>query len=608
MKTHQSQRLRWGLLAAVLSSTALVPFALADTSTPLPTTGCAGTFTDAEGDANKQLDFGQGSAANVPSDPDVDLTAVTFASPPGKIRAYLKVKDLGKPTNGVGDIFAARFIFKGKPVDVFAGRDHPSALEAAHGVPTMLKLKGVLYDGVNVATPDVAYDETNNLVILTADRAPLEAAASGSLADGTTISATSATTGYDLFTTTQTADSAQPATPAAATYTMGDNSCFVAATPSPTPTPTGTPNPTTPPPVTANLFDQPRVGCNAFTDATEDAKPSPLGNETDLDVDRVNFKTTSEALSVFVHVVSLKAAPALPFDGHRFTVAFTTAGKAIALSAQAAGPATATVGGTANTALKPTAVFDTTKSNVVITVPLAELATVTGVPATGSTVTATTITTAALVKTASREFAADTATGTAEAEKTHTIGDNRCFLPPPGFLTLDTDPSGQHSDKTSFVATLTDADELAVEGATITLGFKGTALRTLVTDEDGMVELAAPITMNAGAATLTASFAGDNAVGPAAASKPFTVVLEKSVLTAKGSAGAVTAVLLDDDKTPLADHTVVFTVGKKVTSVKTDTKGIARLSRLARGTAVTVDYKGISGRYAAAKRVSAKAT
>ena len=51
---------------------------------------------------------------------------------------------------------------------------------------------------------------------------------------------------------------------------------------------------------------------------------------------------------------------------------------------------------------------------------------------------------------------------------------------------------------------------------------------------------------------------------------------------------------------------VSFTISGKVTKVKTNAKGVAVLSKLAKGSTVQVSFGAVTGKYAAAKAVSAK--
>jgi hypothetical protein len=578
---------------------------------PQPATGCA-TFSDPSGDAYQQADLGGG--VNVPSDPDVDLTGVTFASPPGKIRVYLQVLALATPVYGVGHIFEATFTFHGKTVRIYGGQDSPRDLEGAHD-PSLLggSMSGVTYDFVDVGSqPEVDFDPAHNLVILTADRAPIEKAAAADLADGSTITNLAARSSEDLLITTQTADTAAPATPGEAIYAMGDNHCFgqdapVPAPAAPAPSPTPSPTASAPEASGSHLFALPRTGCAAFTDAAQDAAPTPAGNDPDLDVTAVNFKTDAGSLSAFVHVATLAASPALPFDGHRFALSFTLGGKAVGLSADQAGPAAATVAGATSPDLKPTAVFDITNSNVVFTVPLAGLTAAVGTAVEGAALTNATVTTAALVAEAGEAFPADSATGTKAEEKTYQIGDNRCFQPAPGILALDADPSGQYSDSVEVYAVLTDASEDPVAGAQVAFGFGGATLARDTTDADGVAHAFLPIRLKAGATTMKAVFAGSDGVGPATGSRSFKVLLEKTVLKAVGSKGTVTATLHDNDRKPVPGAYLVFRVGNKSTAVKTDSKGVARIGQLASGTVVSVSFPGTKGKYAAARATSARA-
>jgi hypothetical protein len=87
----------------------------------------------------------------------------------------------------------------------------------------------------------------------------------------------------------------------------------------------------------------------------------------------------------------------------------------------------------------------------------------------------------------------------------------------------------------------------------------------------------------------------------------FKVVAEKTVLKAVAIKGGVKATVLDDDKHPVAGRTVLFVIGAKKKAVKTNAKGIAVLTGVAKGTAVKVSFPAVPGFYLGTPTYTVKA-
>jgi hypothetical protein len=563
------------------------------------------------------------------ADDDLDLLDVSHSVDAGVFTSKVHVTALGTsgPFVNFSDRFAVAFTVAGKAVAITVDRDYTeSFVDGADAV-----IEGVLSVAGTATTAKVVVtlDFKANTVTSAVTVADLEKAVGGALA-GKPFTAMSATSTVVLATVvgpSQGLFKADTATAAAtASYVFG-GSCSGGGTPVPAPTetPTGDPSPDpsptdepTDPPTTPSgpvLFDQPRAGCLQFPDAGGDAATNPVSaaagdTDDDLDLTGVVYKTTADALQVFVKEKKLAAAPSSAsgavYDTHSFTTGFTVGGKAIAVTAGKSGAATATVGGAASTALHPTAAFDTKSSNIVFSVPLADLAALTAHPVSGAAVTALTATSAAKGSTVpAPSSTADSAAPATAVQKTYVVGDNTCFQPPIGKITID-GASGVYSDVSTITANLVDSADAAVEGARVSLALTGMPARTATTDADGDAVFTFPITVPAGAKTAVISFVGSDTVGPTKASAPYTVKLESTVLKAVGSKGAVTATLSENDPRPLANRTVVFTAGKKVYKVKTNAQGRASVSKLAKGTVVKVSFPSVAGYYAAAAPVSAK--
>ncbi len=198
-------------------------FATADTAGPLkqPLAGCA-TFTDPKGD----------STPPGGNDPDLDITGAVFASPPGKLRVFIRLDKLSTPSL-IGHAYDATFQLNGGAVVLVGGQDI-APVDTVHrttsGFSVGRPLTDVTWHGSSVAGAvlDVVFDQTNSVVVLTTDRAPIEKVAKASLADGVTVSGVAVDSYTDAYTSFAAADTAPKSVPAAkSTYTFGDNHCFL---------------------------------------------------------------------------------------------------------------------------------------------------------------------------------------------------------------------------------------------------------------------------------------------------------------------------------------------------------------------------------------------
>jgi hypothetical protein len=556
-------------------------------------------WTDPAGDSGVSTPAGTDPTGQS-ADDDLDLVASTVSvAADGALQVAVKVVKLDPagPLNTPGDEFVVSFTAGTVASKVTLRRD---AVEGTSGASVN---GGTAVDG------KVVFDDKTSTVTGTFTAAEVKSSFGKPLA-GIKLS------GFDALAYGYTESPAGPGlgfpltdeapAPAALSYTdaggCGDTGGTPAATGSPSPTPT--PTPTTTP---GGLFDQPRKNCVQFKDATGDAAPDPAGadQEDALDITQVNLKSPAGQLQVFVGLVDPSAGLFPLFSGPVYNVALTVGGKAVTLSAPGDGPATATVGGTANTDIKATAKVDAKAKNVVFTVPLDGLAKAVGAPiAAGTAITGTTATTQADSDLGPLD--ADSASGTTAAEKTYAYGDNTCFKPPPGVFSIDADRSAQYSDVTELFATLKDGDDSPVQGVLVSarLGSKVVSART---DDDGIADLRLPVTVKAGATTITTTFAGNDSVGPARATTPFKVLAEKTVLKVAAIKGGVKATVLDDDRHPVVGRVVVFTFAGKKKLVRTNAKGLAVLTGVARGTAVKVSFPAVPGYYLGTPTYTVKA-
>lgn len=593
--------------------------------------GICPTYTDPAGDAaavvNMPTPDGQQPLTN--SDDDLDILDVSHSVEAGVFTTVVHVKALSDagPAISLIDRFTAAFTVNGKAASVEVVRDFsdPQGNETTTGTlllgTTVTPAKVTVVEDykastvtAKIAAADVSTalggDLTGKPFSAMTAKAAAIVGAQGKGAVNTQDTATAPATASYVFGLSCSGGGAGTPTPSATATDeptddpTDDPTDEPTATPSDDPTDDPTDEPTGPAeePDPPALLDQPRAGCVLFKDAAGDAKPgrAPVSspqNDADLDLTDVVLRSPAASLQVYAKVAALGTAPTTPvFTGHSFSVALTIGGKALTVTATKAGAATSSVA-----AVKATAAFDTKASNVVFTLPKADLDTLVGGPLVVSALTVTSNATNAV-----GSFDGDTATGAKPEEKTYTYGDNHCFEAPYGQLSLSGPATAQFSDKATFVATLVNAEGEPVEGAYVHLVLTGEPEVKGVTDGDGKVSFLVPLTGAAGKKTLSATFRGTTEVGHTSLAKPFTVAAEKALLKAVAGKGTVTATLTDDDRTALAGQTVLFTVGSKVTKVKTNAKGVAVLSRQTKGATVKVSFAAVAGRYLAAPAVSAK--
>lgn len=213
---------RLGLFAVAAAAVTAAPpigtAAEAPAAPPAPREGCV-TYTDAKGDAGY---------VGTPNDPDLDITGVVLASPPGQLRAYVSVAKLDATQFAAGHQFLVSFTLDSKPIEFYAGESDAPEVRSAAETARVAPLTGVRYNGVAVAGAkvDVVYDAKTSTVVMTTDRAAIETAGKISLADGVVLSAATARTLADYVYTTIGADTATGKDAESSKYTIGDNTCF----------------------------------------------------------------------------------------------------------------------------------------------------------------------------------------------------------------------------------------------------------------------------------------------------------------------------------------------------------------------------------------------
>jgi hypothetical protein len=187
----------------------------------------------------------------------------------------------------------------------------------------------------------------------------------------------------------------------------------------------------------------------------------------------------------------------------------------------------------------------------------------------------------------------DGATSPATSKLTYTMGDNHCFGGgASSALTYVGALKAQYGDTAAVAAKLVDAAGKPVAGKVVTFSL-GSSTATGKTGGNGVAKAALLVKDKAGKRSLAISGGG------ATTRVVFTVLIEKTVLTATGTKGAVTATLRDDDRRPVGGQVITFTLGSKKVTARTDAKGVAKATGLPPGN-VKVTYAGAPGMYTAA--------
>jgi hypothetical protein len=581
-------------IAAGLLLSGLTPL-LAGAS-PMVLVPCAAYTDPGENDATFN---GSGQAY----DANLDILSVTLGGAGTDVVARVKTKDLkDQPTDGA-DSFRVDLTVGGKIMQMFAYRD-------ARGKTAKLSN---FTDGRN-GEAAVAFDPVADTVTITATAAQFDAALGGASAGqtGTAVRAESAVAVNGIAQTVFYDNATAPETfkyvVGAACGDDGGSGPVVDGFPLP--------------------------GCNTVADVSGDAHAfiAAVPYDDDLDLRGLAMRLTSTQLKAFVRVEALDLKPANGV-GHMFSIEFISDDTPIEIVTRAYDPAAlgtptkALADATAsNVEYEPdtalivnnnyiasgiTTKFDIANSVVEFTLPRADIEGAVPTFEKGAEIKALTAHSATSVPGVG-DFTADTtAPGNALAgEDKWTIGDNKCFLPEPAKMVNAGKTTVQYTDAAAVAAKLTEADGTPLPGRTVTFAI-GTKRVTGRTGTDGIARASYNPGKTAGKYTLVATWAGDDTAGAFSLSVPFTVTLEKTVVTLtvtrSGTRRTVVAKLADDDKTLVTGQTITWLVnGKKVSSAKTTSKGTVTLTTAKPGQTVTASFAGVSLRYvksAASKKV-----
>jgi len=381
----------------------------------------------------------------------------------------------------------------------------------------------------------------------------------------------------------------------------------------------------------------PAAGCFTYADPADDATLLVVSDPV-LDITGFALETTATSLKAYARVPQLTDDPAAraPIDGRRFSLKFTfnkhvfsASGSDYAMGSGAirdglaqsghAGhvtqlgvdtppidptnpdPALLSSPGYVDSGLKVT--FDYKNGWVLWDLPIADIEKYGAAKFTGQI-------TAVSIAGQTDEYAIGSVWDTAPDNDANgdpvgrwTVGDNKCFGPPPAVITNLGATKVQYGDTATVSTKVTNSRGIPISGAAVRFSL-GRLLTTARTNANGIATAKLTPKDAAGSYSLVASYTGSDTVGQATLTTPFSVLAEKSVLrlssVAQGAKRIVTATLRDDDGHDLANQPITWFVnGKAAGKSTTSSAGTARLTAKG-GQTVKAVYAGVAGKYAAA--------
>jgi hypothetical protein len=215
----------------------------ADPAKELPAAGCQ-TFSDPAGDSHFD------NVAQVPTDPDLDITALTLRTTPSALVAYVKVADLQTgPANADGHRYTLHFTIGGHVFsasgsaykngtgtvrDTLAGTGQAGhTTQLGVDVPSLTALPPAVDKGFKESGLKVTFDTVANYVVLTLPIADIVKYDGGVPFTGklTAVDAQATVDEYAISTVADTTNASNAPTAApTTTWDIGDNKCFAVAT------------------------------------------------------------------------------------------------------------------------------------------------------------------------------------------------------------------------------------------------------------------------------------------------------------------------------------------------------------------------------------------
>src|SRR3954452_2631558 len=341
--------------------------------------------------------------------------------------------------------------------------------------------------------------------------------------------------------------------------------------------------------------DYPAAGCFTYADPADDATLLVLSDPV-LDITGFALETTATSLKAYARVPQLTDDPAAraPIDGRRFSLKFTfnkhvfsASGSDYAMGSgplrdglaetghaghvtqlgvdtppidpTSPDPALLTSPGYVDSGLKVT--FDYKNGWVVWDLPIADIEKYGEAKLAGDL-------TALSIAGQTDEYAIGSVWDTAPDNDDNgdptgkwTVGDNKCFGPPPAVITNLGATKVQYGDTATVSTKVTNSHGAPVSGAAVRFNL-GRLLTTARTNGSGIATAKLTPKDAPGSYSLIESYGGSDTVGKATLRLPFSVLSEKTVLrlstTAQGAKRVVTATLRDDDRHALAKQAIAW--------------------------------------------------
>ena len=206
--------------------------------------------------------------------------------------------------------------------------------------------------------------------------------------------------------------------------------------------------------------------------------------------------------------------------------------------------------------------------------------------------------------------------GTTQTDLVWSVGDDRCFGPPPATLSDLTATAVQFSDTATLSAKLVSEAGTALAGKRVEFRVAGDTRPPVVgtTNADGIATAKYVASqLPAGTKILTATFPGDATDGKATFDGTIAISAEPTAFAPSvvgrptATTRTVTVTLLDNDKKPVAGQAIAWYVNaKKVATGKTDSKGKAVLRTAKPTQTVQAKFTGLAGKYLASNSKAVK--
>lgn len=378
----------------------------------------------------------------------------------------------------------------------------------------------------------------------------------------------------------------------------------------------------------------PRMDCKSrFTDPEGDSIVAQGQSVPSTDILSAFMRVTADEVQAFIAVKDLKAPGEMEARdtayAWTFQAKFGEKTMQLGVAQKSTSPVWATVPAAANANLEQfpmantgtgdanklagaTAVIVHAKDTIAFQVPRASAESNFGAPlAEGAQFT--NIKATAIHWVASKQGQID---GTTQTDLVWSVGDDRCFGPPPATLSDLTATAVQFSDTATLSAKLVSEAGTALAGKRVEFRVAGDTRPPVVgTTNAGGIATAKYVAsqLPAGTKILTATFPGDATDGKATFDGTIAIAAEPTAFAPSvvgrptATTRTVTVTLLDNDKKPVAGQAIAWYVNaKKVATGKTDSKGKAVLKTAKPTQTVQAKFTGLAGKYLASNSKAVK--